>query len=465
MGGRLMNRLEPTMIASAGHQSQPQQSQGQVVSTVVIGSGPVGLLAARQLEGMEFVHNRTCCRVDAHRHLTQEARIYEEPLKDVSDIRSRGKTIAGRWFDRFSYGAEGEEPCLAWRNNPDRKVDWLLFSNNPPGGSWNQFHPQQLTVSPYEWMSMPDASMPDWASRLNPSIKDTHLLEGVKCTRTNAFALCEFYRKYAHQHLPAERLHFNHWVSQIEREDNGLWQVVVVNQTRGTSEAFLCSNLVVATGKTHERTLGLVGERNLQSVVHNSRAARERLETLPSGSQILVVGRGLSAVDVVNEAWRKKIHVTHLIRDQEPNSSYRVLTAMKDRPRDFATHFHYLDVVEKPELEPNLYTQLKGRTLDAIKDGNCGVSICRFSQQESPQAFHMTAILAGTEADLSFLPEALRADIVEGLNPHTMEAFCGNLFFTGRVAGENFQRFGYGHTVAATETIKNREQDLKKRKE
>ncbi|MCL6268810.1 NAD(P)-binding domain-containing protein [Sansalvadorimonas sp. 2012CJ34-2] len=462
-----------TPVSASGRQTHSQQGcdedhpsaslNGRTINTIIVGSGPTALMVARILSGREFFHGQKECGDMQHLACQEfEGRVYWDEFPE-SLSTSRGKTPAGNWFDSFRFlnGTDEQVHCLKWRDDPDKAVDWHLFSELPPGGSWQTYRSDQMTISPYTYMEFPDYPLDTWFAKGNPHEWDDTRPGRKKIINSQ---LCPYFETYASS-LDQSRMHTGYRVIDAWKE-GGLWNVKVSLQNQSGSEQILkCRNLVCAVGSTHINRKGVPGE----DAAHVSHTTREAFEKIKPGQKILVLGSGLSAADVIIHAWKQQCHVTHIvdgktiedgkkhISKNSPLSSSKVLFALKEL-KECPEHQGLVNVIEEPAGHENKYTQLKDWQLQAMSEGKC--ELLTPEKKNETFRFHHVAILIGSRPDLSWLKTKFTDKQLLGLeviNCSTHEGYedsIRGLFMVGGCVGEPFQRFVFGQAIAAGETIK-----------
>lgn len=424
------------------------------VKTIIIGAGPVGLFTARLLEGLSFIHDLPhCVQSEFHTGIKDRQNISRQDLPVYFDDR-RGKTAAGQWFDSFLYQTDNTPAkCLLPVGDKERKVDWLLLSEDPPGGGWTTYHQTQLTISPYNW-----TGLPDYPIEASSSIKHYRNITQQR-EKTDAQSLCTYFTDYADR-LPKEKIRTGHKVIDARRKDQR-WLLTISSPT--DTYQVSCTYLVLATGKGKKKKLGIPGEQ-LPQVTHTTNAGRIAMAHLPALSHILIIGTGLSAADTITHAWSKNHTVTHIVPgkllDQkeayDSSSSSRILMGLRHTPQEYPEHCKLIRTMLNPANHKQ-YKQLVDYTLTVINDdGYCSLKNTKTGHITNEQ-FDLIAISAGSTPDFSFIQE-LSDFTMKQLNHNTMEVIeHPNLFIAGTCSGDWFQRFVIGHAFSIAETIKQRE--------
>ena len=438
------------------HQSLPQY-----VTAIVVGAGPIGLLTASQLNGVEYIHDQAACSEEQlHRSVKNNQLVYRTDLPEKFNDR-RGRTPSGQWFDSFQYNTdELSATCLNKRIDNSRKVDWLLLSESSAGGGWTNYHDEQLTISPAHWMSMPSEPMEQ-----SMYLHDSKLAQ--ERIKTNAKFMCRYLESYAEQ-LPQERLFFNHKVISACKKGKN-WQLQV-SSSKG-SYNITCKYLVLAIGKGKKNMLGIPGENNI-NVAHSTNEILKEMKKVTKPSSLLVIGTGLSAADTITHAWKRGITVTHSVPEEliesregyDSKSSSKLLMSLLNKEHEFPLHCRVIKAMLNPELHTENYRQLKDYRLINIDEKN----ICTLKNLKNDRIikseFTHIAILTGTLADFSFL--TLKNKIISERPMHDVDKNTleiseqENIFLAGSCTGDVFQRFVLGHATSVAETIKAREEKL-----
>ncbi len=421
---------------------------------VVVGGGPIGLLTARLLDGLEFIHNQTECDNSLHHHLGHQSPIIKLPLSD--GVEARGETKAAKYFASFLFTLTGDPVnCLDW-NETKSDIDWMLVSSSQPGGSWNKYSAEQCTVSPFQWMGLPDFPIADHVSA--ECLGDGPL--GRK--KITAADLCKYYEHYSKSRLPQQRLRFGHTITKACYLKN-MWHLEI-KEDDGTTYSIRTRFLVLACGNQFEKRLNIPGE-NHTCVSHSATSARKALSKLPPFSRVLVTGRGMSAAEIIAEAWKQKLHVTHVISEKHNGataSSSEILKTITKSEHEYPKQAKVSHAVFGEATSTYNYVRHKGWKLTEIKEQVATIQ-AESGSATLTQHFDHIAILIGSEPDMSWL--TLNGHPLTDLKsfcPETMELFVvdsqeeRNLFIAGSLTGERLQYSCYGHAACAVHQIKAR---------
>ena len=446
----------------AAHEKPAEANSGvHRIAAVVIGAGPIAIAAASQLHGVEYCHQKSVCKVSCHQDIAEGHRITEGKVVKTDELGRRGVFLCGNWFDRFFYKETGEpEICAQWRTNLSRKVETLLIGNSAPGGSWSHYHPEQLTVSPYHWMGLPELSIERWADSRSEVLTSPN---NRKRSKISAHSLCDYYSDFVNcsDFIPSGSIKLQHNVTKLTQLENKEWHLRYTDTESGAETEVQCRYVVLACGRTKARNHGAKGEGDSPIVTHTSAGARTRLATLPAGSKVLLMGKGMSAADIFTQARLNKHHVTHLIPQQHyptiNRSSSHVLEKLDIRPNEFVDQIRACKLFKGEIEESEFYTRKQGWDISSFERDGC--VLFDLDKTLHKENYDLVCLAIGSEPDLSLLglPKNEEEKLLAGLNEKTMESNYQNLFLIGTCTGEPFQRFALGQAAFAVETIKARE--------
>ncbi len=421
---------------------------------VIIGSGATGLFAARLLHNLTFVHDLSSCNVPDFHHLTHQASILNHNLPLLFKKRS-GKTPSGQWFDSFLYHEAQKNSCLTAQDDSKNQVDWLLLSNQGAGGSWNSYDDNQRTISPYAWMEIPGFPISSYLNKRYASLS-------TEREKTDALSLRAYFEAYQAS-LPQKRLHLDHQVLTIDQHNDD-WIVTVKHKNK--IDIIQTTYLVLAIGQTQPKLLNIPGEQ-LPFVTHTSAHAIDIMRKLPKQSQILVVGTGLSASDVITQAWQQGHHVSHLVSTQllEQQSQYTSLSSSRklmhtgNLQLEYPHQYQVKTAMLYPDHFKHCYTQYKDYHLTELTTQKHSILQHITHSTVSVKIDH-AALLLGYQPDYSALPYPLNLRTTQDYDHNTLEVTgYSNLFLAGSCTGDWFQRFFLGHAFYVAETIKAREKN------
>ena len=234
---------------------------------------------------------------------------------------------------------------LKWSPDPSQIIDHVCIGRGNVGGVWNQLTSKQLrTVSMADWMELPNYSMATFrekrrtrrsrASNNNSASADSNGEDSVRATYDEVRS---YYITYVKRNHLSDNFRNNCEVTSIERlcvdapfyDDETeeiripepLWEIRGFNEQ--TKKMFLihAKYVVLATGmpQTITRPLGIIGEQASRSFTYTSLLEMEDLiihkkRLTPNSKPLLVIGCGLTAIDVLLLCQHYSIPVLHVFR-------------------------------------------------------------------------------------------------------------------------------------------------------
>lgn len=231
---------------------------------------------------------------------------------------------------------------MKWRYDPSTSLDHLCLGRGGIGGVWNQLTSKQLqTVSMADWMELPNYSMSTFrqqrrACRCRQS-KETPTNEPTESLRATYDEVRAYYIHYAKRNHLMKYFQNHTEVTSIERvcidapfyddlteeirTPQPLWEIRGYHEQ--TKETFVihAKYVVLATGipQNITRPLGFLGEQASQSFTYQTLHEIEQLiieqKRLRTNSKpLLVVGCGLTAIDILLLCQQYSIPVLHVFR-------------------------------------------------------------------------------------------------------------------------------------------------------
>jgi hypothetical protein len=235
---------------------------------------------------------------------------------------------------------------LKWRNDPSSTIDHVCIGRGGIGGVWNQLNSKQLqTISMADWMELPNYPMATFrqqrrASRHRSSLKTDRSLLPVSddaSIRATYDEVRSYYIHYVKRNRLTNNFRNGCEVTSIERvcidapfyddmieeirAPEPLWEIRGHDEQTKTPFMFYAKYVVLATGisQTITRPLGIIGEQAIQSFTYSTLHEMEELivdkKQLTSQSKpLLVIGCGLTAIDVILLCQQYSIPVVHVFR-------------------------------------------------------------------------------------------------------------------------------------------------------
>jgi len=450
-----------------------QYTDAEECEVVVIGNGPNALTLSYMLAGNWPYYM-------AHHH--------PDPILNHKLCEELGKSLIEQDLDYLSEGLEGRSfnpvallfdqlqrpntdlgfeqgSCLEWTYNSDHVVNHLVLGCGPPGGSWHDMQGSQLTLSLNNWLELPGFDFQDWLrEHKHDNVRKPCTLSksdsadvGNTYNRATASHVAQYYKDYVDKMNLSKYIKTDCKVLSVKRGKTGLWEVRGVKGTfTNDIEPFqvLCHNVVLATGNSKPKLLGIPGEDHdfvYHHMIDMDEFIDDRQET---PDPCLIVGGGLSAGDAVLGLLSKGIPVIHSIRRSI---------------NDIKVIYNNLT----PEVYPeycSIKEMMKGSHHNALNGSYeclpktklvevCSNKICVFKNSDGTYFKRKVSnvfVLIGGRPELSFLPEASQLGLEKNLvidskanpldiNPFTYECYNQQgLYALGPLVGDNFVRFGMG---------------------
>jgi cation diffusion facilitator CzcD-associated flavoprotein CzcO len=235
---------------------------------------------------------------------------------------------------------------IKWRYDPSLKIDHLCLGRGGIGGVWNQLTSKQLqTVSMADWMELPNYPMSTFrqqrrACRSRSSTNTEPLTTDINdeaSTRATYDEVRSYYIHYVKRHRLANHFRNNCEVTSIERvcidapfyDDitkeiripEASWEIRGYDEHSKNPFIIHAKYVVLATGTPQDITkpLGFIGEQASRSFTFTSLHDIEDIiikkKRLTNTSKpLLVIGCGLTAIDVLLLCQQYSIPVLHVFR-------------------------------------------------------------------------------------------------------------------------------------------------------
>jgi len=229
---------------------------------------------------------------------------------------------------------------IKWRHDPLSSIDHICIGRGGIGGVWNQLTSKQLqTVSMADWMELPNYSMSTFrqqrrACRCRNNIETIKDDQSVRATYDEVRS---YYIHYVKRNRLTNNFRNGYEVTSIERvcvdapfyddlteeirTPEPLWEIRGYNEQTKNPFIIHAKYIVLATGipQTITRPLGFLGEQASQSFTYKTLHDIEELiinkKKLRCNSKpLLVVGCGLTAIDVLLLCQQYLIPVLHVFR-------------------------------------------------------------------------------------------------------------------------------------------------------
>jgi hypothetical protein len=231
---------------------------------------------------------------------------------------------------------------IKWRHDPSLSIDHICLGRSGVGGVWNQLTSKQLkTVSMADWMELPNYSMTTFRQqrracrcRNNTQTTTTNDEQSLRATYDEVRS---YYIHYVKRNRLTNNFRNGYEVTSIERvcidapfyddlkeeirTPEPLWEIRGYNEQTKNPFIIHAKYVVLATGipQNITRPLGFMGEQASQSFTYTTLHDIEDLiinqHRLRNNSKpLLVVGCGLTAIDVILLCQQYSIPVLHVFR-------------------------------------------------------------------------------------------------------------------------------------------------------
>ncbi|CAF3765187.1 unnamed protein product [Rotaria sp. Silwood1] len=462
---------------------------------VIIGNGPSSIVLSYILSGHIPYWNG--CPVSNDylnarlEQFVKDTSLLEQDLEFLSDgLEGRSKNPVSLLIDNLLHpdadlGAHLQSK-IKWRHDSSLSIDHLCIGRGNIGGVWNQLTSKQLqTISMADWMELPNYSMSTFrqqrrTSRSNSSSSiTTTTIDENQSKRATYDEVHSYYINYVKRNRLTNFFRNGHEVTSIERvcidapyyddineeirTPERLWEIRGYNEQNKNSFVIHAKYVVLATGMPQKltRSLGIIGEQASQSFTYTTLHDIEELiinkKRLNNNSKpLLVVGCGLTAVDVLLLCQQYSIPVLHVFR------------------RTIDDHELVLN-----QLPTNVFPEYE-RIRELIRQSTSMSSSSQWSYQCSSQSEILSITEDGTahirnlrtqvttEYDISFVARVTGADVTlpflsssstkkkNGLHidPYTYECIdFENVYALGPLAGDKLVRFLQGGAVACAASL------------
>lgn len=395
---------------------------------VVIGNGPAGICLSLFLSGWRPYYRGGHPDLDLNVRMSGSRKsLMDRELAPLCEgLSGRSDNPVALLFDALHHPladtGRARPSCLVMRNDGPQLAHRVV-GRTAPGGSWHQMCEGMRSLSPGNWVELPGWSLFEWGRAQGRWIDPDQRIVREEVAR--------YYTDFVRQMGISGRFDSGVAITRVTQVATG-WQVSGPTET-GEPYRMECQYLVLAGGMFEcPNRLNIPGE-DLPIVTHR--------QTTDGKGPLLVVGAGLSAADVIvaaREAGRKVMHA--FIDDVEA-------TPMAGLSRVVYPEYVKLAAAMEGAALPGYEALPRTRLTEVRPDGTCRL---RNPHGEIERTASQVAVLIGSHADLSFLPDGLlrRTDPIP-VNPYTFETAVPRLYAIGPLAGDNFVRFIPGQGFAA----------------
>jgi thioredoxin reductase len=377
---------------------------------------------------------------------------------------------------------------VKWRHDPTLSIDHICLGRGGIGGVWNQLTSKQFqTISMADWMELPNYPMSTfrqqrqaYQNRLSKNNKPINNNTSLRATYEEVRSYYMHYVKRNHltnyfrngcEVTSVQRVCINTPFYDEETEEirtpEALWEIRGYDKQNQNSFIIHAKYVVLATGIPQEVTkpLGIIGEQASRSFTYTNLNSIEELitkkELRKDSKPLLVIGCGLTAIDVLFLCQQYSIPVLHVFRralddhelalNQLSSTMYPEYERIKELIRQTST-----------SSEWSYQCCSQSEVVSITEDGTVHIRNLR-TQITTDYDISFVARLTGAEMKIPFL-KSLTTNKKNSLhiNPYTYECTdFDNMYALGALAGDKLVRFLQGGAIAcAANLFKKRRQTI-----
>ncbi|PAV81128.1 hypothetical protein WR25_22377 [Diploscapter pachys] len=361
---------------------------------------------------------------------------------DINEYGGANRPIAALYDSLVRPGAdlgEAGPSCLQWEVDSSREIPHVVLGDTEIGGSWNSYDPEMLAVSFAQWLDLPGYGVADYLGR------------EAEMARIPAALYVAYMRWYADT-LGIQRNFETHARVTSITKHGSLW-LVEGRHSDGRRLSLTARYVILASGKTIPKMLGLPEEENCRNIVYDVPSMKKRLalDTMKgkeytqgsTTSRVVVVGDGISSADVIRHCLQREIPVLHVIRRNERQLRNILLSRL--------SAVHYTDYHEIYRLmigrETNpLYERITNATVTKVDQHRLRIN---YPKGEKEESYGLLAVCIGRTTDTSTLL-------------HGKFTFDGDycsvqdetLLSAGALSGDHFVRYLVGGCLDVVQRLK-----------
>ncbi|CAF3588610.1 unnamed protein product [Rotaria socialis] len=470
---------------------------------VIIGNGPSAITLSYILSGHVPYWNgcpvsNDYLNIKLEQHV-KDASLLEQDLEFLSDgLEGRSRNPVSLLIDSLMHpdadlGAHLQSK-IRWRHDPSLSIDHLCIGRGGIGGAWNQLTSKQLqTISMADWMELPNYSMSTFRQRRtgrsnSPTNNDQ---AKTKTENLSARATYDEVRSYYIQYVKRNHL-MNHFrngyeIKSIERvcidapyyndvteeihAPEPLWEIRGCDEQNKNPFVIHSKYVVLATGIPQKitRPLGIIGEQASQSFTYTTVHEMEELisnkKRLAHNSKpLLVVGCGLTAVDVLLLCQQNSIPIVHVFRraiddhelvlNQLPANIYPEYERIRELIRQSASGAASMSPSSSSSSRWSYQCFPQCEVISITEDGTAHIRNLR-TQSTIDYEISFVARLTGSDVTIPFLSSlAVKKNKGLQINPYTYECVdFENVYALGPLAGDKLVRFLQGGALACASSL------------
>ncbi|CAF3216133.1 unnamed protein product [Rotaria sp. Silwood2] len=377
---------------------------------------------------------------------------------------------------------------IKWRHDPSSSIDHICLGRGGIGGIWNQLTSKHLqTVSMADWMELPNYPFITFRQhlRMHRCRLSTNNEQIITDDENSKRATYDEIRSYYIHYVKRNRL-INYFrngceVTSIERvcidasyyddlteeirTPEALWEIRGFEEQTKNLFIIHAKYIVLATGISQEitRPLGIIGEQVSQSFTYTNLHDIEEIivnkKRLRKNSKpLLVIGCGLTAIDVILLCQQYSIPILHVFRraiddhelvlNQLPANIYPEFERIKELIKQSST------ITTSTSSDWFYQCCAQSEVISITEDGTVNIRNLR-TQIIKDYNISCVVRLTGNEVKIPFL-RSLTTKKGPGINinPYTYECIdFENIYALGALAGDKLIRFLQGGALACAASL------------
>ncbi|CAF0766189.1 unnamed protein product [Adineta steineri] len=472
---------------------------------VVIGNGPSAIVLSYILSG-HIPYWNGCPVSNDYLNIkleqyVKDTSLLEQDLEFLSDgLEGRSRNPVSLLIDNLVHpdadlGAHLQSK-IKWRHDPSLNIDHICLGRGGIGGVWNQLTSKQLqTVSMADWMELPNYPMSTFRQQRRACRSRLLTNNDQSTIKTDDVSLRATYdevRSYYIHYVKRNRLtnYFRNGceVTSIKRVSvdapfyddvaeeihtpEPLWEIRGYNEQ--TKEPFIIHTkyVVLATGMPQNitRPLGIIGEQASKSFTYTTLHDIEELiinkkKLTQNSKPVLVIGCGLTAIDIlllcqeysipVLHVFRRAIDDHELVLNQLPANVYPEYERIRELIRQSVTTTTTTTTSMSSSSSQWSYQCCpQSEIISITEDGAVYIRNLR-THTTTDYDISVVARLTGSDVTIPFL-SSLTVKKNNGLhiNPYTYECIdFENIYALGPLAGDKLVRFLQGGALACAASL------------
>ncbi|CAF1280831.1 unnamed protein product [Adineta ricciae] len=461
---------------------------------VIIGNGPSAIVLSYLLSGHVPYWNgcpvsNDYLNIKLEQHVKDNS-LFEQDLEFLSDgLEGRSRNPVSLLIDHLTHpdadlGAHLQSK-LKWRHDPSSAINHVCLGRGGIGGVWNNLTSKQLqTVSMAHWMELPNYSMSTFRQqrrahrlRLAAQNEQSSAIEDNMPLRATYEEVRSYYIHYVKRNRLTNHFRNGCEVTSIERVSLGepifddvneeirtsepLWEIRGYEEKTRSPFIIHAKYVVLATGIPQEKTipLGFMGEQISQSFTYTCLSDIEDLiinkkYLTKTHKPLLVIGCGLTALDVILLCQQYSIPVLHVFRRAIDDHE---LVFNQLSPSLYPEYELIKDMAKLSSSSPSDWSYqclAQSEVVSITEDGTVHIRNVR-THSTSEYEVSFVARLTGAEVTTPFLQRtSTKTKTALQINPYTYECIdFEHMYALGPLAGDKLVRFLQGGAFACATSL------------